>query len=444
MGSDKDELVLIGKQITEEEKQEQRKLLKLWEWSICRQHAYYTKDVTVDSTTTERDRSKSRGERASPPPPSSRDGTQADGTPHPGGGEGDDIDAQVAAALQAAAAVSSPGAHGASPRDSQKKEHHHKHREHKSRPKRQLDPAVAAALANAQDGEHVASTPRLSKSSGIDGDDHKGAPEDTTRLDPMAMGDEGEGSVDEMGVLIQERGIADEGTAGGEYGAAAYQNWQEGPEPGPKVGYLWKKAGGKKGESPRRSNWNRRWFKLEGSKLEYYESDTDSRPATWSGELSNCEVDRNSKVLSTGVSFDGKANRYTLEVHFTDRILRLGTVKSLGGVEGRTEALQGLKLWEKSICQHHAYYTGGKRSAGANPYFSSPPTLSGTYQSISPLEEEERQYKAAKSQSPPVPKLDFGGEAEDGQWRALGDPDDTEPAPGAVSARLMESSGLMF
>ena len=125
------------------------------------------------------------------------------------------------------------------------------------------------------------------------------------------------------------------------------------------------------------------------------------------GELKAAKMDPDSNVLICNTGLDEKADRYVLEVHFSDRILRLGSMKEMSRCTAivRDEALKGLKQWEASICRHHAYYTRGmvahtlhdtEWSAGANPYISSPPAPSEPYQSVSPLEEEERQYQAAR------------------------------------------------
>ena len=151
--------------------------------------------------------------------------------------------------------------------------------------------------------------------------------------------------------------------------AHLYPGWRAGDAPPAKgkAGMLWKKSGGKTGLSPRRSNWNKRWFRLEGPILRYYESEEDAGggKAAWEGHLGEAKVNPQTGVLSCGSGYDAKAERDVLEVHFNDRVLRMGTESSKGqslDEYSKEEEKKGLKLWEWSICRHHAYYT--KSEAG--------------------------------------------------------------------------------
>ena len=140
-----------------------------------------------------------------------------------------------------------------------------------------------------------------------------------------------------------------------EYGHL-YEMWRAGGEPNPKSGYLWKKAGGKAGSSPRRSNWNRRWFVLQGSKLEYYEDQASESNLTpsWEGDLSHANVDPETHTLECNVAFDEKSRRYVLSVRFEDRVLRIGTAKDIAE-EDKEEQLKRLKQWEWSISRCDIY-----------------------------------------------------------------------------------------
>ena len=121
--------------------------------------------------------------------------------------------------------------------------------------------------------------------------------------------------------------------------AHLYPGWRS-SDPPPikgKSGELWKKAGGKTGLSPRRSNWSKRFFKIEGPMLQYYdtpalssmsglkttdgnevddsnEADTTARKPIWEAHIASAKVDSESGVLICGVGFDKKAQRDVLEV----------------------------------------------------------------------------------------------------------------------------------
>ena len=128
-----------------------------------------------------------------------------------------------------------------------------------------------------------------------------------------------------------------------------YDMWRTGPEPNAKSGFLWKKAGGKTGASPRRSNWNRRWFKLEGPRLAYFEDqEADGMEPAWEGDLTYAQVDPETETLQCEIHFDEKSRRFVMSITFTDRVLRIGTAKDIKEEE-KEEQLKRLRQWEWSL-----------------------------------------------------------------------------------------------
>lgn len=122
-------------------------------------------------------------------------------------------------------------------------------------------------------------------------------------------------------------------------------------------GWLFKKAGGgeKSSWSPlrgkvtgSRSNWKRRWFRLEGSELCYYPNEPKTeqaraRDALYRGDLKQAQVDRNGE-LKLEVQWSSKSKRYVMEVPFQDRKLKMGTEAS----EGRPKGSSGMQRRENA------------------------------------------------------------------------------------------------
>jgi len=207
------------------------------------------------------------------------------------------------------------------------------------RPK-DVDDAVAAALAAAAGAAGAEQISHPHQAPGADAPRDASAG-DAPALSPRSLREE----------LLANTHLMPES----EYGHL-YEMWRAGGEPNPKSGYLWKKAGGKAGSSPRRSNWNRRWFVLQGSKLEYYEDQASesNRTPSWEGDLSHANVDPETHTLECNVAFDEKSRRYVLSVRFEDRVLRIGTAKDIAE-EDKEEQLKRLKQWEWSISRCDIY-----------------------------------------------------------------------------------------
>ena len=117
-------------------------------------------------------------------------------------------------------------------------------------------------------------------------------------------------------------------------------------------GWLFKKAGGgeKSSWSPlrgkvtgSRSNWKRRWFRLEGTELCYYPNEPKTaqarkRDALYRGDLKHAQVDRHGE-LQLEVQWSSKSKRYVMEVPFKDRKLKMGTEAG----EGRPKGSSGMQ-----------------------------------------------------------------------------------------------------
>jgi len=141
------------------------------------------------------------------------------------------------------------------------------------------------------------------------------------------------------------------------------------PPPEDVSGWLWKKAGGKTDAfgnsglplSPRRSNWNKRWFELKGPVLSYYEEavgvDSTERKGKgrpiWSGSLLTAETDASGRLLARALV--GANRRSMLEVSFASRKILLGT-PSAETNEDRLRGQAVLEMWKARLHKHHDYY----------------------------------------------------------------------------------------
>lgn len=138
---------------------------------------------------------------------------------------------------------------------------------------------------------------------------------------------------------------------------------KQGDKPNNKMGWLWKQGGGH--DSPKsttRHSWYRRWFKLEGPLLHYYEQasptgdgfDDPCAPGhslRWTGDLRKAQT--SGAKLKVSLPDNTQTGRLTLEVFFADRTLTLGAAEDTPVDDAKTI----LGMWEESLQEHADYFS---------------------------------------------------------------------------------------
>jgi len=164
-------------------------------------------------------------------------------------------------------------------------------------------------------------------------------------------------------VLKEETPEEKEANAVREFQEKVAQIDQQGDKPDRKMGWLWKKGGGH--DSPKsttRRSWYRRWFKLEGPLLHYYEQASPSGDGfddpyapghglRWTGDLRKAHKDGGK--LKVALRDPTKNGRFTLEIVFEDRTLILGAAEDTPV----DDAKNILGMWEESLREHADYFS---------------------------------------------------------------------------------------